>query len=89
MHASSHIGTSLPENVNVVPKIVSVVIFKIKIMCGLRGPEAYLMTSQTLNILMTRALTETYANKDISIGNKEEGCLAFDEAVRFYQRDSE
>ena len=57
-------------------------------MCGLRGPEAYLMTSQTLNILMTRALTETYANKDNSLGNKEDGCLAFDEVVRFYQRDS-
>jgi hypothetical protein len=57
-------------------------------MCGLRGPEASRMKSQALEIPKTRKLAETYANKDNSLGNKEEGCLTFDAAVRFYQRDS-
>ena len=52
-------------------------------MCGLRGPEASRMKSHALEIPKTRKLAETYANKDNSLGSKEEGCLTFDEAVRF------
>ncbi len=57
-------------------------------MCGLRGPEASRMNSHTLEIPKTRKFAETYANKDNSLGSKEEGCLTFDEAVRVYQCDS-
>ena len=57
-------------------------------MYGLRGPEASRMKSHALEIPKTRKLAETYANKDNSLGSKEESCLTFDEAVRFYQRYS-
>jgi hypothetical protein len=38
------------------------------------------MKSHALEIPKTRKLAETYANKDNSLGSKEEGCLTFDEA---------
>ena len=54
-------------------------------MCGLGGSEANRMKSQALNIPNTSLLTESYSSRDISLGNKEEGSLLFDEAVRYYQ----
>jgi hypothetical protein len=51
-------------------------------MCGLRGLEATQLKSQTIKIPKVRTLAETYSSKDTSLGNKVEGSLFFDEAVR-------